>query len=257
LPTAAQVAAAPRGAAADTAAVERPIPRGLVAPADALLAVLLVGSFAATQIDGIDVDAAIDPAPGRADALDRRLPRAFGRIDVGLGLAGATWLIGRAAESSTATRLGLETVEALVLGSALTATLKIGIGRSRPDTGAGDDDFHPFSFGRDHFSFPSGHASNAFAIATTVSRELGDEAPWVPFLAYPIATYTGLSRILDEKHWLTDVVAGAAVGVFSARVIGRLNRPSEEARSVGAGLHPRLLLAAGDGLLVGATLSLP
>ena len=229
--------------------------RALLQPSDWLLGALFFGSLASIQTEGLDeLDEVVSPSLTRQDAFDRWAPRNLGRIDIGLGLSGVTFLVGRATGSETVSRVGLRSLETLLLNTALTSTLKVTIGRARPDSGLGEEDFRPFSTDAYRRSFPSGHTSNLFALATTVSRELRDEAPWVPFVAYPIAAYAGISRVLDERHWFTDVVAGAAVGVFSSRLIERLHAPRPGKGSSTAS-SPRLLLSTSDPFVFGITLS--
>lgn len=99
----------------------------------------------------------------------------------------------------------------LVAGIA-TGAIKIAVGRVRPDASASEaDTYQPFS---GHGSFPSGHAALAFAAATALDRET--RAGWVPWVAYPIAGLVGWSRVLEDRHWTSDVVAGAALGTFLA-----------------------------------------
>ncbi|MBS1586402.1 MAG: phosphatase PAP2 family protein [Bacteroidetes bacterium] len=86
--------------------------------------------------------------------------------------------------------------------------------------------FHgPFaSAGRDatgkklNGSFPSGHTTAAFAAATVFSVEYRDQ-PVIPIIAYAAATLVGLSRITENKHWATDVFAGAALGYVTGRQV--------------------------------------
>ncbi len=67
-------------------------------------------------------------------------------------------------------------------------------------------------------SYPSNHATVAFAAATTLSQELGGMVPW---FAYPIATAVAWSRVYDDAHWASDVALGALVGIFSSRLVVR------------------------------------
>lgn len=230
----------------------------LIESRDWILGAIFLGSFAATQVDPFDeIDGMIAPQTGGRHDFHRALGRNYGRLSIISALSGATILGGAVAGSETTARIGLRSVESLLLNAALTTVLKIGFGRSRPYTGAPRGHYEPFSYGTDEWSFPSGHTSNTFTVATTLVLELGDEAPWLPFLVYPLAGWTGVTRILDEKHYFTDVVAGAALGIFSARVIHRLHE-SEEAspgREPGSGVTPRLLLSTGPELLVGVSLS--
>lgn len=68
-------------------------------------------------------------------------------------------------------------------------------------------------------SFPSGHTVEAFALATFFYNEYGNKhSKWVSFGGFAIATTTGVMRILNGRHWISDVVAGAGVGILSANL---------------------------------------
>jgi membrane-associated phospholipid phosphatase len=69
-------------------------------------------------------------------------------------------------------------------------------------------------------SFCSGHAANAFALATVVALQYRHRA-WVPVLAYGVATAVGLSRMTLDKHWSSDVFCGALLGHAIARLVVR------------------------------------
>ena len=64
-------------------------------------------------------------------------------------------------------------------------------------------------------SFPSGHTAIAFASAEFLRREYWDTSPWIGVAGYAMATSTGLFRMYNNRHWFTDVVAGAGVGMAS------------------------------------------
>jgi hypothetical protein len=67
-------------------------------------------------------------------------------------------------------------------------------------------------------SFPSGHTATAFMGAELVRMEYEDASPWYGIAAYSLATSVGLMRIYNESHWTTDVLAGAGIGILSARI---------------------------------------
>ncbi len=69
--------------------------------------------------------------------------------------------------------------------------------------------------GSNYHSFPSGHTATAFMTATMLSKEYGHLSPWVSVGAYSVATTTGLMRMANNKHWLSDVMVGAGVGIIS------------------------------------------
>jgi membrane-associated phospholipid phosphatase len=71
--------------------------------------------------------------------------------------------------------------------------------------------------GSDSHSFPSGHSTTAFASAEFLYQEYKDVSPWYGYAGYTIATTTAVLRLYNKKHWLSDVVAGAGIGILSAK----------------------------------------
>ena len=67
-------------------------------------------------------------------------------------------------------------------------------------------------------SFPSGHTANAFASAEFLSQEYKDVSPSYGYAGYAVATATGLLRMYNNRHWLSDVVAGAGFGILSTKL---------------------------------------
>lgn len=131
-------------------------------------------------------------------------------------------LAGRVFHSKTLERVSWHALESTVLAGGVALVLKSAIGRRRPDVIPHDAfNFGPFTF-KDN-SFPSGHTTVAFALATSLAGETKDH--WSDVLFYSLATLTGFSRVNDDKHWLADTVFGAAVGIVSARLVQRRNRP--------------------------------
>ena len=86
----------------------------------------------------------------------------------------------------------------------VTRGIKYGIDRTRPDGGSG--------------SFPSGHTATAFMGATMLHKEYGWRSPWWSIGGYTAAALTGISRLLNNRHWMSDVVAGAAIGIGSVHL---------------------------------------
>lgn len=67
-------------------------------------------------------------------------------------------------------------------------------------------------------SFPSGHTAEAFASAEFMRMEYKDVSPWYGVAGYAMATTTGVLRLYNNKHWLSDVVTGAGIGIASTRL---------------------------------------
>jgi hypothetical protein len=74
-------------------------------------------------------------------------------------------------------------------------------------------------YGNDYSSFPSSHTSAAFAAARFMHKEYGSQSVWYSVGAYSVATATGALRIAKDNHWLSDVLAGAGVGVLSTELV--------------------------------------
>lgn len=72
--------------------------------------------------------------------------------------------------------------------------------------------------GSNEHSFPSGHTATAFMTATMLTKEYGHKSPWIGIGAYSVATATGLMRMANNKHWLSDVLTGAGIGILSTEL---------------------------------------
>lgn len=68
-------------------------------------------------------------------------------------------------------------------------------------------------------SFPSGHTATAFVAATILHKEYGmTRSPWFSVGGYALATATGVMRVLNNRHWISDVMAGAGIGIISTEL---------------------------------------
>lgn len=116
-------------------------------------------------------------------------------------LIGAGWL----SRDQRMLNTGVDALESSVFASFVAKVGKKIAGRERPDHS-------------DNQSFPSGHATNAFAIATAIATDYRDK-PVVPVIAYALATSVALARVHDNVHFPSDVVAGALIGHAIAKSI--------------------------------------
>jgi len=92
----------------------------------------------------------------------------------------------------------------IIMGG-IVQTMKSTINVQRPD-------------GSNYNSFPSGHTATAFVGAHILFKEYKEISPWIGFSGYAIAAGTGLLRVTNRKHWLSDVSAGAGIGILSAEL---------------------------------------
>jgi membrane-associated phospholipid phosphatase len=128
-----------------------------------------------------------------------------GSAYVQTGAALTTYIVGRVIDNRRVKHLGTDMLSAQLVAQALTQALKFSVQRERPD-------------GSNHHSFPSGHASATFATATVLQRHLGWKAA-VP--TYAAASYVAMSRLQENRHFLSDVIFGAALGVAVGRTTTR------------------------------------
>ena len=140
---------------------------------------------------------------------------------------------------------GLLAVESLIIAGSLTEGIKRAAGRQRPNQT--DDQFLFDGPGGKGKSFPSGHATHAFSVASVLAEQY-DETRYVTALSYAIATLTGLSRINDNKHWASDVAFSAALGYAVGKLVVR-NSPFR------AGGNAVTVLPYSDGNEIGLNLS--
>ena len=143
----------------------------------------------------------------------------------------ATWGIGRLTKQRTVADMGFHVAEAVFMASAASQLVRGPLGRARPTTNGGSDQyhFHPFKGFREfeYRAFPSIHSSSGFAAATVITREVAERWPaqkgWVGPVAYALAATPGLSRMYLGQHWMSDVVMGAAVGVIAGQRVVAYN----------------------------------
>lgn len=146
----------------------------------------------------------------------------FGNGLYALPAAGLVYLYGEVQESEKAKRIGLLGAESIVLAGAFTGVIKIAGRRHRPDTCDQYSRWDGPGFSNHNLSFPSWHASTAFALATVVAAE--SDGPYVVPAAYGMASLVALSRLNDNEHWSSDAFLGAAIGYFTARAVLRYHK---------------------------------
>lgn len=130
--------------------------------------------------------------------LDNYTQYAPGFVMLGLKAAGVK------SRSTWGRMLVSDAFSALIMGGVVN-TLKHQTQVERPD-------------GSNRHSFPSGHTATAFMTATMLTKEYGWRSPWIGIGAYTVAAGTGLMRMANNKHWLSDVLTGAGIGILSTEL---------------------------------------
>lgn len=147
-----------------------------------------------------------------------------------VGAAAASFAFGKALDNPELESVGRDLIRAQIVTQGLTQAIKYSVGRTRPD-------------GSSQTSFPSGHSSASFATATVLQRHYG----WkVGVPAYAVAGYVATSRLAENKHYLSDVIFGAAIGIVGGRTVTLRLKGSEFALAPmfvpgGAGVQLSLL----------------
>ncbi len=134
-----------------------------------------------------------------------------------IGLGGTT-IVAFATKNKKLQQTVIIWAGSLLINSIVTDQLKISFQRHRPNSG---DPYNTFDWRKGpklNKSFSSAHTSNAFTTATVFATQY-KTAKWVPPVAYTLASLVGLSRIYDNAHWASDVLAGAAVGFLSVKAM--------------------------------------
>jgi len=163
---------------------------------------LSLGGAAATAAHGFDQK--VSTGMFKSTTLDEVLQvgEQAGGARVQLATALATYAVGRFSGHTRTSQIGSDLIRAQLMTQVMTATVKLSVGRTRPDG--------------TQYSFPSGHSATTFATATVLQRNLG----WkVGVPAYGLATYVAASRVQDKRHFLSDVTFGAAIGLVAGRTV--------------------------------------
>jgi membrane-associated phospholipid phosphatase len=166
---------------------------------------LLIGSAATAGAFLLDDDvrrAVADPD----DRFSRALDTGAGPIASSVFVA-AMFAAGRLSHAPRFRAMTYDMAQATIINLAFTEVLKVVVRRERPN-------------GENRKSFPSGHASSAFALAAVAARHYGWKAG-AP--AYVFAAMVAGSRVRLDKHYLSDVVAGATLGYIVGRAVERVN----------------------------------
>lgn len=162
----------------------------------------------------------------RSRALDDvcRAIQPFG-AEYSFGVLGTLYIGGEILQDQRARATALDGLSAsLISGLLIAEPLKYTVGRARPSQGPADH-FAPFSTDQ---SFPSGHATQAFTVATVISEHY--DSLWVRAFSYGLAGMVGFARMEQDAHWASDVAAGAVIGAFVGHVVVRYNEKQRAIR---------------------------
>lgn len=154
------------------------------------------------------------PARGTALNLGKNASRA-GQWYTVVPAAGAFYLSGAAFHDQKLMETGALGLEAVASADLVTTIFKFSARRERPNEGD-----HGGHFEKGGSSFPSGHSTQAWALAAVIADEYGNHK-WVPYASYGYAALVSASRLLAQDHFSSDVFVGGAIGFFIGRYVVR------------------------------------
>lgn len=155
------------------------------------------------------------------------------------GVIGGFYVVGALSDDNNAIQVAQDGIAASLIASGIiTPAIKLVVGRSRPRDDAGIYHFKPFSYANS--SFPSGHTTEAFALASVIANHY--EATWITCTSYGIASLVGLARAYHHAHFASDIVAGAIIGSLVGKSVVAHNAELRSGKVV-------LLPEAGPGLI--------
>lgn len=143
-----------------------------------------------------------------------------------LVLLGGFYVAGALGNDEKAADVAEDGLSAILIASGIiTPAMKYVTGRSRPRDNDGIANFHWFSKGyqSSNSSFPSGHATHAFALAAVFSNHY--EEKWVAWTSYTTASLVGIARSYHGAHFTSDILTGALIGTLVGRSVVAHNKP--------------------------------
>lgn len=186
--------------------------------------------------------------PGAGYAFSNRAGQLGGNL-TDAGVAGAFYLAGRWRRDENAQLTGLQSFQALAESLAVVGVLKVVTQRPRPAGPGGQVLIHNADgeFFAGGYSFPSGHAAGAWAVATVVAQRYR-RRPWVPALAYSLAGVGAAARVTDRRHFPSDVFVGSVIGYLIGRHVAHQRSSFSSGRISHLHLQPRVPAGGGSAL---------
>lgn len=192
--------------------------------ADASDMLWAAGIFASTGVVMTQDEALRTRLEGRATGLADELLSAggfYGNAFTGLAIGAALYAGGLGFNVREVRVTGRMLVEAIAIAGAITSVVKSVAGRSRPFLEEGAWMFRPGQMNNARLSFPSGHATVAWAMLSVLASRI--DHPVASIALYTLAAATCLQRIDRDQHWASDVLLGSAIGFSVGRAIVRMH----------------------------------
>ena len=139
-----------------------------------------------------------------------------------LGVMGGFYLAGLATDNEKSVTVAQDLVAASLSSALVNQSIKVVANRSRPRDNLGNNNFVGYTGLNNNSSFPSGHTTEAFTLASVIAEHY-DET-WVSVLSYTTAGLVGYARMYHDAHFASDVVASAFIGTYVGKAVVNHNR---------------------------------
>jgi membrane-associated phospholipid phosphatase len=179
------------------------------------LAALGIGAGASLTLSQTDADAEIQDDLSDSMGDLAKIGDIGGREVTLVGIIASTYIFGRLVGDAKLVETGKALIEAEILRAVMTKIIKVSTDRERPN--GGEDRFSS--------SFPSGHASGSFALASVFDVMYGHK---IGIPLYTLAGFVGFSRLSDNKHFLSDVLFGAVLGTVVGRTVANIHKKEDD-----------------------------
>lgn len=146
----------------------------------------------------------------------------FGQVWA-LGVMGGFYAAGLATGSDKSVQVAEDLLSASMISATINQTFKVAVNRYRPRDDQGTVNLQGYTGLNNNSSFPSGHTTEAFTLASVIASSYEDD-PWVGYTVYSIAGMVGIARMYLDAHWASDVVASTFIGTWVGKSVVSHNR---------------------------------
>lgn len=138
-----------------------------------------------------------------------------------LGVMGGFYLAGLATDNEKSVLVAEDLVAASLSSALVNQSIKVVANRSRPRDNVGNNNFAGYTGLNNNSSFPSGHTTEAFTLASVIATHY--EETWVSVVSYSMAGLVGAARMYHDAHFASDVVASAFIGSYIGKAVVKHN----------------------------------
>ncbi len=140
-----------------------------------------------------------------------------------VGVVAGFYAVGLMTDNEKTVHVGEDLISASLISATINQTIKVTVNRFRPRDDQGVVNLQGYSGLNNNSSFPSGHTTEAFTLASVIASSYEDD-PWVAYGVYSVAGMVGIARMYLDAHWASDVVASAFIGTWIGKSVVSHNK---------------------------------